>query len=297
MVISGATAVGKTALAVRLAQHFDTEILSADSRQVYQRMNIGTAKPSAAELEVVTHHFVSSQPLEQTFTAGDFEQQGLKLLKKIFQYRDIVILVGGTGLYIQSLCEGLDEYPEIDPAHRKSITELLENEGIESLQKELCTADPLQYSKMDIQNPQRLVRALEVCRATGQPFSSFQKKEKKVRFFQPIYVQLEISRPDLYARINRRVEQMMGDGLLEEAKQLLPFRHLNALQTVGYQELFDYFDQKTTLSEAVAMVQQNSRRYAKRQLTWLRKHSHWQLFSPTQFDEIVRMVEKEKGFF
>ena len=294
IVVAGATAVGKTRVAIELAAHFETEILSADSRQIYKEMNIGTAKPTTEELAASPHHFVGCLSVQENFTAGDFEQQGIILLKHLFEKYNTVVLVGGTGLYIKALCEGLDFYPDVPPHIRQNVAQTLATYGIESLQNELLQLDPLQYARMDIRNPQRLARAVEVCRAAGQPFSSFQNQPRAPRFFTPIYVHVELPRAELYQRIDARVLQMMDDGLLEEAKTLYPFRHLNALQTVGYQEFFDYFDGKIRLEQAIALVQQNSRRYAKRQLTWFKKDTQWQLFSPTNVENILHFIEKKR---
>lgn len=284
IVIGGATATGKTALAIRLALHFGAEILSADSRQFYREMSIGTAKPNAAELAACPHHFINSLSVHEPYSVGDFEKQALQLLGKLYERQDLAILVGGSGLYLRAVCEGLDDLPEVPDPIKQALSNKLEMEGIAALQAELKAVDPALYDKIDLQNPHRLLRALSVCRASGRPFSSFHSAEKKPRFFTPIYLWLDVERPVLYDRINGRVDEMMQAGLLAEAQQLFPLRHLSALQTVGYQELFDHFEGKTTLTEAVEKIKQNSRNYAKRQVTWFRKDPQWQRFGPEEWE-------------
>ncbi len=291
IVIGGATATGKTSTAIQVARHFQTEILSADSRQFYQEMSIGTAKPSAAELAQAPHHFINSLSVQSDFTVGDFEAEALILLKNLFKSKDVAVLVGGSGLFIRALCEGLDEFPSVSKSVVVDLEKKLANEGIAALQTELEKLDPNYFAQVDLNNPHRLVRALSVCRASGMPFSGFRSQSKKQRFFTPKYVLLELERPVLYERINCRVDEMMRSGLLEEARQLYPLRALNALQTVGYQELFDFFDGKCTLAEAVEMIKQNSRRYAKRQATWFRKDPHWAVFSPEKTEDILAYLK------
>ncbi len=291
IVIGGATATGKTAMAIRVAQHFQTEILSADSRQFYREMSIGTAKSNADELAQIPHHFINSLSVQSDFTVGDYESQALALLEKLFENKDVVVLVGGSGLFIRALCEGLDEFPEVPKTVIDDLEKKLAQEGIAALQSELKMLDPEYYDKVDLNNPHRLVRALSVCRVSGKPFSGFRTQEKRRRFFNPIYVLLELERSILYEKINYRVDEMMRTGLLEEARQLYPLRALNALQTVGYQELFDFFEEKCTLEVAVEKIKQNSRRYAKRQSTWFRKDPHWQAFEPEKTDDLIAYLE------
>lgn len=293
IVIGGATATGKTATAIEVARHFQAEILSADSRQFYREMSIGTAKPTHDELAQVPHHFINSLSVEDEYSVGDFEADALVLLQKLFEKKDIAVLVGGSGLFIRALCEGLDEFPEVPKAVTEAVEAKLKNEGINALQAELKTLDSAYYEQVDLSNPHRLIRALSVCRASGQPFSSFRTQQRKQRFFEPIYVLLELERPILYERINQRVDEMMRLGLLEEARQLYPKRHFNALQTVGYQELFDFFDNKCTLEEAVEKIKQNSRRYAKRQSTWFRKDPHWQAFTPQNTFKLLTYLDEK----
>lgn len=298
IVIGGATATGKTATAIEVARHFGAEIISADSRQFYREMSIGTAKPSAKELASVPHHFIDSLSVTKDFTVGDFETQALLLLTERFQKSDVAVLVGGSGLFIRALCDGLDEFPDVPKEVVKAVEEKLANHGIGSLQEELLQLDPTYFRQVDVQNPHRLIRALSVCRSSGKPFSSFRTRSKKQRFFTPIYVLLEMERSILYERINQRVDEMLRNGLEEEARALYPLRHLNSLQTVGYQELFDYFDGKCSMEEAVDRIKQNSRRYAKRQSTWFRKDDHWISFDPNEKAKIISyLIERIGGSF
>lgn len=277
VVIAGPTASGKTAAAIRLAQHFNTVILSADSRQFYREMSIGTAKPDAEELAAAQHYFINSHIINELFSVGDFEKQGLALLEELFKAHDIVILVGGSGLYIKALCEGFDEIPQADEGVRERLNTELIDKGITPLQEELKRVDPAYYGEVDINNPQRVIRALEVYRTTGQPFSSYRKAITNPRPFKCVKIALDMPREVLYDRINRRVDIMVEQGLVDEVRSLIPYRHLNALNTVGYSELFDYFDEKLDLNTALDLIKQNTRRFAKRQLTWFRKDKeiHW----------------------
>ena len=271
IVIGGATAVGKTAKAIEVAKAHKTEIISADSRQIYAEMCIGTACPTAAELAEVPHHFIQNVSIHDHFSAGDYEKEAIALLKSLFEKYDTLVMVGGTGLYIRAVCEGLDAFPEIPNTVRQAVQTLFETEGITALQAQIADKDPIYAQTADMQNPMRLMRALEVIQHTEQPFSSFRIGEKKDRFFIPTYQHITLPRPELYARINHRVTQMMQAGLLQEAENLYPHRHLKALQTVGYSELFDYIDGKTNLAKAIELIQQHSRNYAKRQITWFSK--------------------------
>ncbi len=271
IVIGGPTASGKTSLGIRLARHFNTEILSADSRQFYREMNIGTAKPTPEELAQARHHFIGNLSVHDAYSVGDYEREALILLEKLYQKNNVVVMVGGSGFFIRAVCEGLDDFPDV-PAHiREELSQLFENEGIIPLQNELKKLDPEYYAQVDTQNPKRLLRALEVCRATGQPFSNFHNKEKTPRPFVPIYIGVDWKRETLYERINKRVDLMLEAGLEQEARDLYPLRHLTSLQTVGYQEWFDFFEGKIDRAEAIRLIKRNSRRYAKRQMTWFRK--------------------------
>lgn len=290
IVVGGPTASGKTSLGIRLAQHFNTDILSADSRQFYREMTIGTAKPTAEELAQAKHHFIDNLSVQDTYSVGDYERDSIFLLEKLFKKKDIVIMVGGSGFFIKAVCEGLDKFPDI-PAHiREDLTQLFDNEGIAPLQNELQTSDPAYYAQVDIHNPKRLMRALEVCRATNQPFSHFHHQQKSARAFTPIYIGLDWERKALYERINQRVELMLAAGLQEEARALYPLRHLTALQTVGYQEWFDFFDKKIDEKEVIRLIKRNSRRYAKRQMTWFRKVEGMKYFDAENVDAIIEFV-------
>ena len=294
IVVGGPTGSGKTALAIRLAQYFHTEILSADSRQFFREMSIGTAKASPEELQLVPHHFINSLSVEQAYSVGDFERDALDLLASLYQQHQVVVLAGGSSLYIKALCEGLDAFPEVPELIRSEVEILYQNEGISALQKELKQVDPIYFEQVDRANPQRLIRAISVYRASGLPFSGFRTQLAEPRFFKPIYLWLELPREDLYQRINQRVDQMLQTGLEAEARSLYPQRHLNALQTVGYQELFDYFAGNISREEAIELIKRNSRRYAKRQGTWMRRDGFWKTFSPDQFDAIIQYLESEK---
>ena len=283
IVIGGPTASGKTALAIRLARHFGTEILSADSRQFYREMCIGTAKPSGQELAEAPHHFINSLSIHEPYSVGDYERGALDCLARLFEKRDVAILSGGSGLFVKALCEGLDEFPEVPLRLREEVEALFLEKGLAALQEELRVCDPVYYETVDLQNPHRLIRAISVCRAAGQPYSSFRSGRKAQRFFQPVFIELSWDRAALYERIHERVAHMWQGGLLEEARALFPHRHLPALQTVGYQELFRYFEGATDQETALEDIRRNSRRYAKRQLTWSRRDGYWKHFHPDEW--------------
>jgi tRNA dimethylallyltransferase len=278
IVICGPTAVGKTDHAIKLAEQLGTEIISADSRQLYREIPIGTAQPTQEQLARVKHHFIACRSIEEDYNAGMFERDALELLEQLFQKHDTVVCCGGTGLYIKALCEGLDALPEADEELREQLTQRLETEGLESLQQQLQTLDPVHYERMDIQNPQRVIRALEVSLSTGTPFSSFHEGAKKQRPFNIQKIGLELPREVLYHRINQRVDQMLQKGWLQEARAVYDKRHLNALKTVGYKELFQHLAGELTLEEATEKIKTNTRRFAKRQLTWFKRDEeiNWQ---------------------
>jgi tRNA dimethylallyltransferase len=292
IVIGGATASGKTALAIQLAQHFGTEILSADSRQFYREMSIGTAKPTAAELALVKHHFINNLSIEDDYSVGEFEEQALVVLDNIFQEKNVAIMVGGTGLYIRAVCEGLDDFPEVPLSIRAHFEDIFEKEGILTLQEMLQAVDNEYFTQVDIHNAPRLIRALSVWKVSGKPFSSFRKGGKTERNFEPIYLNLDVPRDVLYTRINKRVDSMITEGLISEAQNLIAFKAKNALMTVGYSELFEHFEGRMTLAEAIDKIKQHTRNYAKRQMTWFRKDSHWERFSPNNFDDIIVFLHK-----
>ena len=271
IVLAGPTASGKTAAAIEVAKHFNTVVVSADSRQFYREMSIGTAKPSVEELTAVKHYFIDSLSITETYTAGDYEKQCLELLTELFKVHDVVVLAGGSGLFIKAVCEGFDEFPDADPEVRNRLNNELDDKGLSYLQEKLKAADPEYYQRVDINNPQRVIRALEIFESTGKQYSSFRKSAENKRPFRILKFGLNMPREVLYNRINLRVDIMVQQGLVDEARSLLPYRHLNALNTVGYSELFDYFDGKTDLQTAIALIKQNTRRFAKRQMTWFGK--------------------------
>lgn len=292
IIIAGPTAIGKTALAIRLARYYKTEIISADSRQFYKEMAIGTAKPNREELSAVKHHFIDSHSVMDTFTAGDFEKEALKILGNLFRKHDQVIMVGGSGLFINAICNGFDELPVATDQIRQQLNRDLEEQGIEYLQEKLKTSDPVYFSEVDIHNPQRLIRALEVYQTTGKSFSSYRTKTRKPRLFNTINIALNTDREQLYDRINLRVDQMIEAGLVDEVKSLLKYRHLNALQTVGYSEIFEYLDGKCSLEEAVKNIKQNTRRFAKRQITWFKKSEDIRWFDPADYNNILNYLNQ-----
>ncbi len=272
LVVTGPTGIGKTSLAIRLAQHYGTEIISADSRQFYREMRIGTAVPTEDELKAAPHHFIQHKSIHDAYSVGDFECDALERLEELFQDHDLVIMVGGSGLYIDAVLFGFDTFPDIDPSIRVQLNRELRDKGIESLQRELMVSDPVYAEKVDLQNPHRLIRALEICRGTGKPYSGYLGRKKNRRPFHSIILGLEAPREVVYGRIEKRVDEMMAAGLLEEARDLVPFQELNALQTVGYRELFTHFSGEYDLEQAVREIKKNSRRYAKRQGTWFRRN-------------------------
>lgn len=293
ILIAGPTAVGKTAVAIQLAKHFQTEIISADSRQCFKEISIGVAKPSAEELKEVNHYFINSHSIHETVTAASYEKYALNAVAEIFQQHDLAVMVGGTGLYIKAFCEGMDEIPAVDETLRNELQQNYQQHGIEWLQQQLQQHDPLFAEKGEMQNPQRMLRALEVVRSTGESILAFRKGEKQQRNFNIIKIGLDLSREELYNRINHRVDVMMQEGLLQEAKEVFPLRHLNALQTVGYRELFDHFDGNSSLEKAIDKIKQNSRHYAKRQLTWFKKDEGMRWFHQSQLNEIIQFISAE----
>ncbi len=269
--IVGPTAIGKTALSIALAKHYKAPIVSADSRQFFKEMRIGTAVPSTAELATAKHYFIQSKSIQEPYTVGDYETESLNLLKILFKEQDVVIVVGGSGLYVAALLKGLDAFPDIDPLVRKQLNTELEQSGLAPLVLELKKVDPKHYKRVDLKNPHRVLRALEVSRSSGKPYSSYLGKPREPRFFNTVKIGLTADRDILYQRINQRVDLMIQNGLVKEVKELMPYRSLNALQTVGYRELFAHFNGQFTLEEAVEEIKKNTRRFAKRQGTWFRK--------------------------
>lgn len=288
IVIAGPTAVGKTDLSIRLANYFQSAIVSADSRQFYKEMNIGTAKPSSEQLKQVPHYFIGTKQIDELYGAGHYEKEAIQVIEKLFETHRIVFLVGGSGLYINAVLNGVDEFIEVPNEVRENIVLSYQKKGIQWLQEELFQRDKAYYETVDLNNSQRLMRALEVCIYTGKSYSSFLKKEKTPRTFKPIKLLINMHRDELYERINTRVDDMMKQGLLEEVKRLSPFKHLNALKTVGYKELYDYLDGKCDMDTAVEKIKQHSRNYAKRQLTWFKNQDTFVEFSP---DDPTRILE------
>lgn len=294
VVVVGPTAVGKTDLCVQLAKHYQTEIISADSRQFFREMRIGTAKPTPEEQQGVPHHFVDSHSITSEYNAGAFEQDVLALLGKLFRQHNMVIMTGGSGLYVRAVLEGMDEMPDADPAVREELTRQYEEDGLQPLLDKLQELDPIYFAQVDKANPQRVIRAIEVCLSSGMPYSSFRKSDKQERPFNIIKIGLNRDRTELYQRIDHRMDLMLQQGLLEEAKALYPYRAHNALQTVGYKEIFDYLEGKYGWEEAVRLLKRNSRRYAKRQLTWFKKSpEEYAWFEPQQWQEIVSYIDSE----
>jgi len=272
IVVLGPTGIGKTSLAIALAQHYQTSIISADSRQFYKEMTIGTAVPTKEELKAVTHYFIQHKSILEPYTVGDFEREALEVLQVLFETNDIVVMAGGSGLFIDAVVQGLDTFPPIDKEIREKLNRKLEEQGLPILQTQLQELDPVYAAKVDLFNPHRVIRALEVCLNSGEPYSSFLNKNNTTRSFHTIMLGMEAPRSVVYDRINTRVDTMMAEGLLKEAKGLIEHKHLNALQTVGYKELFRYLDEDCSLDDAVEEIKKNTRRFAKRQGTWFRKN-------------------------
>ena len=293
LVVAGPTASGKTALALELAHHFQTAILSFDSRQCYRELHIAVAKPTETELAQVPHYFINSHPIHQPVDAAAYETYALQVLQQLFLTHDVVVAVGGTGLYLKALCEGIDAMPPIPEELRQSIRQEYEAKGIGWLQQSLQQEDPEYARHGEMQNPHRMLRALEVMRASGRSIRDYQSAGSTARPFRIVKIGLDMPRPALHERINHRVDQMVEAGLVEEARALYPLRHLQALQTVGYRELFEYFDGKISLEQAIADIKTNTRQYAKRQMTWFRKDPsvHW--FHPAQQQEIVEYAVQQ----
>lgn len=295
LVIVGPTGSGKTDLSIRLARHYGAPILSTDSRQFYRGMAIGTAQPDPDQLQAAEHHFIASHDLNEDLNCGSYEMQALSCLEKLFAEHDWVIAVGGSGLYVRALCEGMDDLPQADPELREALSRRLETEGVDALAAELRTLDPAYYARVDRKNPARVMRALEVCLQTGRPYSEQRTGVRRPRPFGIVKVGVDLPREELYARIDRRVDRMVADGLEAEARALYPYRTLNALQTVGYREFFDYFDGRTSYEEAVSLIKRNSRRYAKRQLTWFRRDPEIRWFGPWDDAAIIAHANAAAG--
>ena len=291
IVVVGPTGSGKTSLSVELARHYSAPIISTDSRQFYRGMAIGTAQPTAEELAAAKHYFIADREPEDDYNCGKYESDALALLDKLFAENEYVVAVGGSGLYIQALCSGMDALPEANEELRKELTTRLNNEGVAPLAEELRRLDPEYAATADMQNPSRVMRALEVCITSGRPYSEQRHGTTAERSFDIVKIGVDMPRDILYDRINRRVDMMIADGLVEEARTMLPKRELNALQTVGYREMFDYFDGKITLDEAIELIKRNSRRYAKRQMTWFRRDTEIGWFAPDKLNDIIEHID------
>jgi len=293
VVIVGPTAVGKTTASVELAKYFNCAILNADSRQVFRELNIGTAKPTIAEMQGVHHYFVNDRNVKEEYSAGQFEKEALKILKKEFAANNYAICAGGSGLYVDALCYGLNEFPEPDMEIRKSLNGAFLESGISPLQAQLLSLDPDYAKQVDLDNPQRVIRALEICLSADRPFSELRTGALADRDFEIIFVGLELSREELYERINGRMDEMIGAGLFEEVQSLLKLRQHNALQTIGYKEVFDFLDGRFDKMEAIRLLKRNSRRFAKRQMTWFKKNQRIKWFAPNQIDQIISYIESK----
>ena len=293
IVITGPTAVGKTQLCLDIAKHFDIPIINADSRQIYKELSIGTAKPSAEEQQKIKHYFVGALSLEDYYSASLFETQVMELLSTLFKTSDYALMAGGSMMYIDAVCDGIDDIPTIDDETRATMKQRLADEGLSKLCEELQRLDPEYYEIVDRQNPKRVVHALEICTMTGRTYTSFRKREKKERPFRIVKIGLNREREELYNRINARVDEMIQKGLLKEAESVYSLRELNALNTVGYKELFDYFDGRWPLEEAVERIKGNTRRYARKQLTWYKKDPQIRWFHPDQKKEIIDYIITE----
>lgn len=291
IVIVGPTGSGKTDLSIAVAQHYSCPIISTDSRQFYRGIPIGTAQPTQEELQAAEHHFIADRELQDDFNSGAYEEEALQRLSELYAQHDVVVAVGGSGLYIKALCEGMDDLPEVDPKLRESLNARCREEGVESLAEELKLLDPDFYEVVDRQNPARVVRALEVCIATGKPYSSLRSGVKRRRPFNIIKIGTEMEREELYRRIDLRVDLMVQAGLEEEARKVYPLKHLNSLQTVGYREWFDHFEGKISREEAIELIKRNSRRYAKRQMTWFRRDEQIRWFKPSEREKILEYID------
>lgn len=291
IVILGPTGIGKTDLSIDIAKAFNTEIISSDSRQVYKELKIGTAVPTNEQLKKVKHHFIGNKSIYDYYNASMFEYEVLDTLNELFQKKEHVVMTGGSGMYINAVCNGIDELPTIDQKLREDLIRKYEEEGIESLRLQLKILDPVSYEKIDLKNPKRILKALEVSIQTGKPYSSFLTQPKKQREFNIIKIGLQRDREELYERINIRVDQMVEEGLIEEAGTYYKDRHLNSLNTVGYKELFEYFDGKITQEKAIELIKRNSRHYAKRQISWFSRDKDIVWFHPEKKDEIISYIK------
>lgn len=292
VVVTGPTGIGKTSVGIEIARHFETEIVSCDSRQIYKELSIGTAVPSPEELTSIPHYFIQSHSIKENYNASRYEHEALQLLETLFQMHDLVLMVGGSMLYVDAVCKGIDEMPDADPEIRATLKKRLEAGGLEGLRLQLKKLDPEYYETVDLKNPNRIVHALEVSLMTGKPYSSFRTNPDKARPFNIIKIGLNCDRELLHNRINQRVDAMINAGLIEEARSVYPHKQLNALNTVGYRELFDWFDGTITQEKAIELIKRNSRRYARKQLTWFRRDEEVKWFEPAQTTEIISYISQ-----
>ena len=295
IVILGPTGIGKTEVAIKVATDLDTYIISADSRQVFMELNIGTAVPAPSQLKKVKHYFIQHKSIHDYYSANIYEQEVISLLKKLFPVREKVVMTGGSGLYVDAVCEGIDDIPDVDPVIRRKVEEKLNSEGVSSLRNDLRLLDPESYKKVDLKNPKRIQRAVEICLSTGKPYSYFLTYKNKKRDFKVLKIGLTREREELYEIINKRVDKMVEAGLVEEARELYQYRGLNSLNTVGYNELFDHFNGNITLSNAIELIKRNTRRYAKRQLTWFGKDKNIHWFEPSDVNNILELVRNPQS--
>lgn len=292
IIIGGPTAIGKTALAIKLAKQFQSEIISADARQFYKELNIGVAKPSKKELHQITHHFIGHKSIKDSYSIGQYEKEGLLLLNQLFTKHNLLFVCGGSGLYIDALCEGLHDFPKIDDHIKQKLIQELQEKGLQRLIQELHDVDFKTYQKIDKKNPRRIIRALEIYRSSGKPYSFYIQKKRKQRNFNTIFINLNTSRDILYQKINNRVDNMIAKGLIQETKTLYQYRENHALNTIGYQELFEYFNQNLSLSEAIDEIKKNTRRYAKRQITWFKKEKYHQV-NINEEEKIFKIIQDQ----
>lgn len=291
IVLTGPTGIGKSSIGIKIAQHFNTEIVSSDSRQIFKELIIGTAVPAIDELAAVKHHFIHTHSIKENYNASRYENDALDLLNSLFKKHDLVVLAGGSMLYIDAICNGIDIMPDADPEIRKTLKDKMEGEGLENLRLQLKKLDPDYYNSVDLKNPNRIIHALEICIMTGKPYSSFRSNPKKTRPFSIIKIGLNCDREVLHHSINTRVDQMIEAGLEAEARKFHRLKHLNALNTVGYRELFAFFDGEITLEKAIELIKRNSRRYARKQLTWFRNDTDMNWFEPNQTSKIITFIE------
>ena len=293
LTLAGPTAVGKTQVAIEIAKHFNTEIINADSRQVYREMKIGTAVPTLGQLAAVPHYFIGSRSIQEYYNASMFEQDAIALLTRLFVGHDLVIMTGGSGMYMDAVCSGIDDFPAVNALIREQLRSDFQQKGMEWLRSRIKESDPEYYEQVDLNNPKRLLKALEIITMTDRPYSSFLTRNKKEREFSIIPVGLNVERTVLYRNINQRVDSMIREGLVSEVEALIPFRHFNALNTVGYKEIFDHLDGKISLEEAIDLIKRHSRQYARRQITWFRKNSDIRWFAPEERMAIIKYAEEK----